>query len=136
MAVWRDVPGRMSPMVFFKIKVEASIHTVGQSMSAADDPFRAQAQSTNEYKIMGLVGQFTGSNEWSPACAKACYRAARNLNGLSLEEHAIIDGFYSRITSTKSTKIKCKLSLRPGQISESIEINNSIACYRAAMVGR
>ena len=51
---------------------------------------------------MDLVGRFTAEDQWSAACALACYKASEELRSeLFSEEYNILDELYERITHTK-----------------------------------
>jgi hypothetical protein len=51
---------------------------------------------------MELVGRFTAEDQWSAACALACYRASEELRSeLFSEEYNILDELYERIIHTR-----------------------------------
>ena len=51
---------------------------------------------------MEPVGRFTAGNQWSAACALACYRASEELRSeLFSEEYNILDELYERITRAR-----------------------------------
>ena len=63
---------------------------------------RSVAHATSAYKIMELVGRFTAEDQWSAACALACYRASEELRSeLFCEEYNILDELYERITHSR-----------------------------------
>ena len=71
----------------------------------ADRSFRrSEAYATSAYKIMEIVGRFTAEDQWSAACALACYRAADDLRSeLCVEElHVTLDELYERLTRYRS----------------------------------
>ena len=75
-----------------------------QQVMIADRSFRrSNAYATSAYKIMELVGRFTGEDRWSATCALACYRAADALRSelCSEELYVIFDELYERITRTR-----------------------------------
>ena len=73
-----------------------------QAMIAKDSFRRSVAHATSAYKIMELVGRFTAEDQWSAACALACYRASEELRSeLFSEEDNILDELYERITHTR-----------------------------------
>ena len=54
------------------------------------------------YKIMELVGRLTAEDQWSAACALACYRASEELRSeLFSEEYNILDELYERVSHTR-----------------------------------
>ena len=74
----------------------------------ADRSFRrSNAYATSAYKIMEIVGRFTAEDQWSAACALACYRAADDLrSALRFEEVGccelvILDELYERLTRNR-----------------------------------
>ena len=70
-------------------------------MIAKDAFNRSVTQATSAYKIMEMVGRFTGEDQWSAECALVCYRASRTMHELLSEEHDILDELYQRITYTR-----------------------------------
>lgn len=76
---------------------------IWQGMIADRSFRRSNAYATSAYKIMEIVGRFTAEDQWSAACALACYRAADDLRSeLCFEElHVILDELYERITRNR-----------------------------------
>ena len=82
----------------FLTTFEISTCAIWQAMLAKDSFHRSVANAKSSYKIMELVGRFTAVDQWSAACAVACYRASKELSSeLSSEECAILDELYERI---------------------------------------
>ena len=80
-----------------------NISAIWQAMTANDGFRRSVTQATSAYKIMEMVGRFTGEYQWSAECALVCYRASRTMDELPSEEHKILDEFYEIITYTRAT---------------------------------
>jgi hypothetical protein len=74
---------------------------VWQAMIAKDAFNRLATQATSAYKIMEMVGRYTGEDQWSAEFALVCYRASRTMDQLPSEEHEILDELYERLTYTR-----------------------------------
>jgi hypothetical protein len=74
---------------------------VWQAMIAKDAFNRSATQATSAYKIMEMVGRYTGEDQWSAEFALVCYRASRTMDELPSEEHEILDELYERLTYTR-----------------------------------
>ena len=59
---------------------------IAQAMSNRDASERAMAQTTSAFKIIAIVGRWTGAEEWNNAYAFVSYRAASITKDLSAEE--------------------------------------------------
>ena len=87
----------------FLTKSQESTCAIRQAMIAKDSFRRSVAHSKSAYKIMELVGRFAAEDQWSAACALACYRASEELRSkLFSEEYNILDELYERIIHTRA----------------------------------
>ena len=83
----------------FLTRFEESTCAIWHGMIAKDSFRRSVAHAKSAYKIMELVGRFTAEDQWSAACALACYKASEELDSeLFTDETNILDELYERIT--------------------------------------
>ena len=104
-----------------------------QSMVAKDSFRKSVAHAKTAYKIMELVGRFTAEDQWSAACALACYRASEELRfELFCEEYNILDELYERITHSRVEGDELhNVMVFGGRLRDYWE-RECLACYRAA----
>ena len=87
----------------FLTQSQESTCAIWQAMQAKDSFRRSVAHAKSAYKLMELVGRFTAEDQWSAACALACYRASEQLfSELFSEQYNILDELYERITHTRT----------------------------------
>ena len=82
-------------------KTTCSTCAVWQAMIAKDAFNRLATQATSAYKIIEMVGRYTGEDQWSAEFALVCYRASRTMDELPSEGHEILDELYERLTYTR-----------------------------------
>ena len=90
----------------FLTKSKESTCAIWNAMIAKDSFRTSVAYAKSAYKIMELVGRFTAQDQWSAACALACYRASAELRSeLFCEEYNILDELYERITRVRDEEV-------------------------------
>ena len=91
---WRPWP--------FSTTSDDSTCAMWQAMIAKYSIRRSVAHAKSAYKLMELVGRFLAEDQWSAACALACYRASEELRSeVFCEEYNTLDELYERITHSR-----------------------------------
>lgn len=91
---WRSWP--------FLTTSDESTCAIWQAMIAKYSFRRSVAHAKSANKILQLVGRFTAEDQWSAACALACYRASEELRSeLFCEEYNILDELHEIITHSR-----------------------------------